>query len=75
LSGKVFGIDSAAKTRMMRKSQNMSLWNAHDIEAVAVVGGDDDEGVLIFTNFLQMLDGSTDGVVELKEFTKSTVII
>jgi hypothetical protein len=51
------------------------LWNAHDIEAVAVIGGDDDEGVLIFADFLQMLDGSTDGVVELKEFTKSAIII
>lgn len=43
-----------------------------DIEAVAVIGGDDDEGIFEFTDFLEVLQCGLDGIVELEKFAEST---
>lgn len=48
---------------------------AHDVEAVAVVGGDEDEGLLEGVRFLEVRDGGFDGVVEFKEFAERAIVI
>ena len=48
---------------------------AHDVEAVAVVGGDEDERLLERGGFVEVGDGGFDRVVEFKEFTEGTVVV
>lgn len=48
---------------------------AHDVEAVAVVGGDEDEGLLEAGGLVEMGDGGFDGVVELEEFAEGAVVV
>ena len=48
---------------------------ACDVEAVAVVGGDDHEGVVEFADFFEVRHGGFDGIVELEEFAESAVVV
>jgi hypothetical protein len=48
---------------------------AHDVEAVAVVSGNQDKSLLQAVGAVELGNGGLDGVVELEEFTKSTVVV
>lgn len=42
---------------------------------MSVVRSDDDEGVLVLSNVLEVLKGSANGGVELEELSESTVVV
>ena len=44
-------------------------------EAVAVVGGDEDEGVVEFAEGSEFFDRGFDGVVELEEVAEGAVVV
>lgn len=48
---------------------------AGDVEAVAVVGGDEDEGLLEAVQLPQLGYGRPDGVVELEDVTQGAVVV
>jgi hypothetical protein len=49
--------------------------NAQNVKAMSVVGGDNDESVVVLANLLQVLDGRADRVVELEELAKRAVVV
>ena len=48
---------------------------AHNVEAVTVVSGDENEGLLKAVGRVELGDGGLDSVVELEELTKSAVVV
>ncbi len=48
---------------------------AGDVEAVAVVGRHDHEGVVEFADFFEVLECRFDGVVEFEEFAEGAVVV
>lgn len=48
---------------------------SEDVETVAVVGGDEDQGILQRVGLVQMVDRGFDGVVQLEEFAESAVVV
>jgi len=53
----------------------LGVGGAVDVEAVAVVGGHEDEGVVEDAERRQLLDGGLDGVVELEQLTERAVVV
>ena len=53
----------------------LSVGRPKHIETVSVVGSDNDQGLVEFSNHFEVLNGLSDRVVELEEFTKRTVVI
>jgi hypothetical protein len=48
---------------------------AHDVEAVAVVGGDEDERLLEAVGAVELGDGRFDGVVEFEQLAQCAVVV
>jgi len=55
--------------------QVLGVYGTCYIEAVAVVGSDDNEGLIELADGVKMSNGSLDGVVKLEKVTKSTVVV
>ena len=53
----------------------LGIGRSKDVESVRVVRGDDDQGLVELANLLQVLNGLSDRVVELQEFTERSVIV
>lgn len=53
----------------------LGVCGAVDVEAVAVIGGDDDKGVVEDAEFGEAGDGGGNGVVELEEVAESAVVV
>lgn len=86
--GQVASVDVLRKTRLLVGADGVTLLavdvlgsevvgvdGTHDIETVTVVSSDEDESLLEAVGAVQLGDGGLDGVVELKELTKSTVVV
>lgn len=84
----VTGVDVLGKTGLFVDTDGVTLLTlvglgghvlcvngTHDVEAVTVVGGDDDEGVGEFTEVLEFFNGGLDGIVEFEEVTEGTVVV
>lgn len=53
----------------------LGVAGTEDVEAVAVIGGDDDQGLVEFSNLLQVLNGLSDGIVELEQLAQRTFVV
>ena len=53
----------------------LSVGRPKDIESMSVIGSDNDQGLIELSDLFEVLDGLTDCVVKLEEFTESTVIV
>ena len=57
------------------RGQVLGVNGAHDVEAVAVVGGDEDEGVVELVDGGELGKGGVDAVVGFKQFTEGAVVV
>lgn len=73
------GLHILAKCQMKTKTTYIvhvtTVRASENIETMSVVGSDDDEGIIILANLLEVLDSSLDGIIKLEKLTKSTVIV
>ena len=53
----------------------LGVGRSKDVESVRVVRSHDDQGLVELANLLQVLNGLSDRVVELQEFTERSVIV
>jgi hypothetical protein len=66
---------SSAVEKGKPKRVHLGVGGSKDVESVSVVGSDDDEGVLILSDVLQVLKSSANGGVELEELAESAVVV
>lgn len=55
--------------------QVLGVTRAEDIEAVTVIGSDDNQSFIEFTDLFQVLDGLSNSVIELQQFTQGSVVV
>lgn len=55
--------------------QVLGVTGSKDIETVAVIGGNDDQSVFELADFLQVLNGLSNSVIEFQQFTQSSVVV
>jgi hypothetical protein len=53
----------------------LGIGRPKDIESVSVVGSDNDQSLVELSNLFEVLNGLTERVVKLEQFTESTVVV